>query len=45
MNVLSMHALIGAYSDEGAQWVDELREVLTANVKYACKFIRKTLRA
>ena len=44
MNVLSMHALIGAYSDEGAQWVDELREVLTANVKYACKFIRKNFR-
>lgn len=44
MNVLSMHALIGAYSDEGAQWVDELREVLTANVKYACKFIRKNFK-
>ena len=43
MNVLSMHALIGAYSDEGSQWVDELREVLTENVKYACKFIRKNL--
>ena len=24
MNVLSMHALIGAYKPEGAQWVDEL---------------------
>lgn len=24
MNVLSMHALIGAYQDEGHQWVDEL---------------------
>lgn len=44
MNVLSMHALIGAYSDDGAQWVDELREVLTANVKYACKFIRKNFK-
>ena len=44
MNVLSMHALIGAYSDKGAQWVDELREVLTANVKYACKFIRKNFK-
>ena len=43
MNVLSMHALIGAYSDEGSQWVDELREVLTENVKYACRFIRKNL--
>lgn len=43
MNVLSMHALIGAYSAEGSQWVDELREVLTENVKYACRFIRKNL--
>ena len=43
MNVLSMHALIGAYSDEGAEWVDELRQVITENVKYACKFIRKEL--
>lgn len=44
MNVLSMHALIGAYSEEGAQWVDELRQVLTTNVKYACKFIRKNFK-
>ena len=40
MNVLSMHALIGAYKDEGMEWVDELRQVLTKNVKYACAFIR-----
>jgi cystathionine beta-lyase len=40
MNVLSMYALIGAYSPEGAAWVDELREVLTENVKYACDYIR-----
>ena len=39
MNVLSMHALIGAYKDEGYQWVDELRQVLTGNVDYACKYI------
>lgn len=38
-NVLSMHALIGAYSPEGAQWVDELRQVLTRNVDYACDYI------
>ena len=42
-NVLSVHALIGAYRPEGYQWVDELREVLTENVKYACRFIRKNL--
>lgn len=38
-NVLSMHALIGAYSPEGAQWVDELRQVLTQNAAYACDYI------
>ena len=40
MNVLSMHALIGAYTDEGQLWVDELREVLTQNVDFAVDFIR-----
>lgn len=34
-NVLSMHALVGAYSDEGAAWTDELCQVLTENVTYA----------
>lgn len=41
MNVLSMHALIGAYTDEGKEWVDELRQVLTENVDYACDYIEK----
>lgn len=40
MNLLSMYALIGAYRPEGYVWVDELREVLTGNVDYACGFIR-----
>ncbi len=40
INVLSMHALIGAYSDEGHLWADELCEVLTENVQYAVDFIR-----
>lgn len=39
MNVLSMHALIGAYQPEGYQWVDELRQVLTENVEYAYQYI------
>ena len=39
MNVLSMHALIGAYGREGREWVDQLCETLTGNVKYACGFI------
>ena len=41
MNVLSMHALLGAYSPEGRAWVDELRHVLTGNVDYATDFIRE----
>lgn len=40
MNVLSMHALIGAYSPEGMAWVDHLRSELSRNVNYACDFIR-----
>ena len=40
MNVLSMHALIGAYTREGEAWLDELRQVLTGNVRYAADFIR-----
>lgn len=41
MNVLSMHALLGAYGKEGQEWVDELREVLFSNVDYAYEFIVK----
>lgn len=40
MNVLSMHALIGAYKDEGHQWVDELCEVLSKNINYAYELIQ-----
>ena len=39
MNVFSMHALIGAYSEAGAEWLDELKAVLTKNVDYACRYI------
>ena len=41
-NVLSMHALIGAYTPAGAEWVDELCEVLSANAAYAYEHIRST---
>lgn len=41
MNVLSMHALIGAYRPEGHEWLDELLTVLTGNVDYACDFIAR----
>lgn len=41
MNVLSMYALIGAYQPEGYEWVDELRQVLTENVEFACDYIKE----
>ncbi len=41
MNVLSMHALIGAYRPEGYEWVDELCQVITGNIQYACNYIRE----
>lgn len=41
MNVLSMHALIGAYKPEGYVWADELCETLTQNVDYACDYITR----
>ena len=44
MNILSMYALIGAYEEDGVEWLEELREVLTKNVDYACEFIEKNLR-
>ncbi len=43
MNVLSMHALIGAYQPEGYEWVEELKEVIAGNVDFACDFIEKNL--
>lgn len=39
MNVLSMHALIGAYKPEGYEWLCELREVLAENIDYAYDYI------
>ena len=39
-NVLSMYALIGAYRDEGIEWLEELRQVLNGNVNFACDYIR-----
>ena len=39
MNVLSMHALIGAYEPAGQEWLDELCQVLGQNVDYACDYI------
>ena len=38
-NVLSLHALLGAYSPAGARWVDELRTVLYQNLRYVKDFM------
>ena len=39
MNVLSMHALIGAYQPQGYEWVDELNQVLADNIEYFCDYV------
>ncbi len=39
-NVMSMHALIGAYS-EGGDWADEMCDVIDGNLAYACDFFSK----
>lgn len=44
MNMLSMYALIGAYQPEGYEWVDELKEVLSENVAYACDYIEQNFK-
>ena len=38
-NVLSQYALIGGYSEVGAQWLQELRHVLDKNVELACCYV------
>ena len=40
-NVLSVHALVGAYKPEGREWVDELCQVLGSNVDYAYDYITR----
>ena len=43
MNVLSMHALIGAYTTEGREWLRELREVLSSNIDDVYAFLSNEL--
>ena len=43
LNVLSMHALIGAYSEEGAAWLAELLQVFQENIDLVCDFVEKEL--
>ena len=40
-NVLSLHALLGAFTDEGMAWADEMCAVIDGNMRYACDFIRE----
>ncbi len=44
MNMLSMYAHIGAFSSEGAEWVDELCTVLKGNIDYACDYIEQNFK-
>ena len=39
MNVMSMHALIGAYREEGREWLSELLETLSGNINFAYDYI------
>ena len=41
MNIMSMYALLGAYTPEGYEWRDELCQVITKNVDFACDYIEK----
>lgn len=41
MNVLSMHALIGAYTSEGRAWMEQLKRVLETNVSLTEAFFRE----
>ncbi len=43
MNVLSMHALIGAYTDEGREWLVQLREVLKKNIDTVAAFLHENV--
>ena len=40
MNMLSMYALMGAYTPEGHEWVDELKQVLSNNCEFALNYIK-----
>ncbi len=40
-NVLSMHALLGAYSEEGTAWTKELLQVLEENTRYLSAFLNR----
>ena len=39
MNIMSMYALLGAYQPEGYEWAEELCQVISGNVDFACSYI------
>lgn len=41
VNVLSMRAMLGAYTPEGEAWTEEMIAVIDKNFQYACDFIEK----
>lgn len=40
MNMLSMHALIGAYTPEGREWMEQLKRVMGTNIELSCNFFQ-----
>lgn len=43
-NVLSVHSLIGGFSAEGEEWVDEMLETIDGNLRYAVDFIHENFK-
>ena len=43
-NVLSMHAMLGAFSPEGEAWADAMIGVIDENLRYACEFIEENFK-
>ncbi len=41
INLLSLYAFLGAYSDEGKAWKDKLVETIETNSKFAVNYIRE----
>ena len=40
-SVLSMHALVGAYSPAGEEWAEQMIRVIDGNFAYACEYIAR----
>lgn len=43
-NILSLHALKGAYSKEGLEWLEELNNVLSDNINFTYDFIKSNIK-